>query len=149
MSLGCPIEDFCMEIGEMEQLVEASRPPMIQSAAIKISNSLPDYLLRPEYFLRPSQLARRAWSVVAKVGPKPEVTLPWGAQLVADPNEHIGGYVYRTGVYDLVVLEAIIRLADWGELTLDVGANIGLMTSALASAVGPLAASSASSRILG
>lgn len=121
----------------MEKLAAASRPPMIQSAAIKISDSLPDFLLRPEYFMRPSQLARRAWSVVAKVEPKPEATLPWGAQLVADPREHIGGCVYRSGVYDLVVLEAIVRLADRGELALDVGANIGLMTSALALAVGP------------
>jgi FkbM family methyltransferase len=121
----------------MQQLAPVSRRPIIQSVAFKASDALPDFLLRPEYFLRPSQLVRRARSVVAKVEPKSEVTLPWGAQLVADPSEHIGGYVCRTGVYDLVVLEAIIRLADRGELALDVGANIGLMTSALASSVGP------------
>lgn len=126
-----------MRIGESQQLTPISRQPMVQSVAIKASDALPGFLLRPEYFFRPSQLVRRARNLVAKVEPPYQVRLPWGAQLVADPNEHIGGYLCRSGVYDLVVLEALVRLADAGELALDVGANIGLMTSALASAVGP------------
>lgn len=118
-------------------MTTVSHQPIIQSVAIKASDALPEFLLRPEYFFRPSQLVRRARSLVAKVEPQYQVTLPWGAQLTADPNEHIGGCLWRSGVYDLVVLEALIRLADRGELALDIGANIGLMTSALASAVGP------------
>jgi FkbM family methyltransferase len=118
-------------------LTPVSRQPIVQSVAIKVSDALPEFLLRPEYFFRPSQLVRRATGLVAKGEPQYRVTLPWNAQLVVDPNEHIGGYLWRSGVYDLTVVEALTRLADSGELAVDVGANIGLMTSALASAVGP------------
>lgn len=126
-----------MEIGELQQLPPVSRQPIVRSVAIKVSDALPELLQRPEYFFRPSQLVRRATGLIAKGESQYQVTLPWNAQLVVDPNEHIGGYLWRSGVYDLIVVEALTRLADSGELAVDAGANIGLMTSALASAVGP------------
>ena len=52
------------------------------------------------------------------------------------PNEAIGQAIWRTGVYDVVVTEAILRLAESGETAVDVGANIGVMASAMGVAVG-------------
>jgi FkbM family methyltransferase len=44
--------------------------------------------------------------------------------------------VARTGVSDLIVAEALARLADPGETAVDAGANVGLMSNLLAHAVG-------------
>jgi FkbM family methyltransferase len=91
--------------------------------------------LAPEYLLRPSQAALRASRLLRSPPTAEQVRLPWGALLFVDPHEHIGGQTWRRGVYDLAACEALMRLADPGELALDVGANIGLMTSVLAFAV--------------
>lgn len=53
-----------------------------------------------------------------------------------DARDRIGESITKIGVYDLSVLEALIRLADPGETCLDIGANEGLMTGILAKAVG-------------
>ncbi len=55
--------------------------------------------------------------------------LPWGAQIRVRPTEVIGSNIWCYGVFDLMVTEAISRLVDPGELCLDIGANIGQMTS--------------------
>jgi FkbM family methyltransferase len=49
-----------------------------------------------------------------------------------DERDLIAKSILRTGVYDLVVTEALFRLTDSGDLCLDVGANIGYMSSVLA-----------------
>jgi FkbM family methyltransferase len=110
---------------------------MVESFTLRVSDEIPPFFVRPEYLYRPSQLGRRVWRQLNKSTSTRLVTLPWGVPLLVEPEEFIGGNIWRTGVYDLIVLEALIRLADPGELALDVGANIGLMTSALAYAVGP------------
>ena len=74
----------------------------------------------------------------------PTVHLPWGLQLRIDPRESIGSAVWRLGLYDLAVSETLWRLTSPGDLTVDVGANIGHMTSIREPA--PPAASSPSSR---
>ena len=56
--------------------------------------------------------------------------LAWGDEIEVDPREMIGSAICRMGVYDLVVVEAIWRLTDREDVALDVGANIGAMTSA-------------------
>ncbi len=125
-----------MRTGDLPQLTATSRALKLPSLVFGASKSIPDFLLRPEYLWRPSQLVHRLWQIAANVSPQHQVILPWGAPIIADPSEHIGGCLWRTGVYDLVALESLVRLADPGELALDVGANFGLMTCALASAVG-------------
>jgi FkbM family methyltransferase len=107
-----------------------------QSLASWSSSKVPPFLARPEYIYNPSQIARRIWRQLDKGDVLEEVMLPWGAPLLIAPDETIGRAVWRTGVFDLTVVEALLRLADTGELVLDVGANIGFMTSALAYAVG-------------
>lgn len=64
------------------------------------------------------------------------VVLPWGLPLTFDTSDHIGAFILHHGVYDLCVTEAVWRLTDPGETVLDVGANIGYMTSLMARRVG-------------
>ena len=95
-------------------------------------------LFKPHYLFRPSQAARRL--IQAWRGTAPEsatVQLPWGLPLRIDPRESIGSAVWRLGLYDLAVSEALWRLAAPGDLAVDVGANLGHMTGILALRAGP------------
>jgi FkbM family methyltransferase len=94
------------------------------------------HFVKPEYLFRPRQAGRRAWHQIDKGRSAERLELPWGTPVVIDPRDNIGKAVWTTGVYDLVVAEALFRLTDKGELALDVGSNVGLMSSALACAVG-------------
>ncbi|MEY2409894.1 MAG: hypothetical protein QOF48_2564 [Verrucomicrobiota bacterium] len=85
---------------------------------------------RPEYFFRPRQALlrmRRAFS--GKPPAHAQVRLPWGQIIAVQPNETIGAGIWHYGIFDLIVTEAIWRLLDPGETALDIGANIGQMTS--------------------
>jgi FkbM family methyltransferase len=87
-------------------------------------------LNRPYYLYRPTQALRRF------LPPRGQVTLPWGPVLNVDPSEALGRWLSHNGVYELAVTEVLHRLTGPGELTVDVGANIGYMTSVLAARVG-------------
>ena len=89
-------------------------------------------LNKPHYLFRPVQLFHRlGWRT------KTMSVLPWGASIAYDARDAIGGSIARTGVYELVVTELLLRLAARGETAVDVGANIGYMTSVLSAGVGP------------
>jgi FkbM family methyltransferase len=62
--------------------------------------------------------------------------LPWGLEIRARQNEEHGKILKALGVIDLGVTEALWRLTKKDDLALDVGANIGYMTSILAVGVG-------------
>jgi FkbM family methyltransferase len=97
-------------------------------------------LARPEYLLQPSAIVRRLRAPYALPGQGTTrmATPAWGGLPVeARSDESVGYLLQTTGVFDIAVTEALFRLAEPGELALDVGANIGAMTSALATAVGP------------
>jgi FkbM family methyltransferase len=94
-------------------------------------------LLRPHYLLRPSLLVRRVTPELRRTRQDKIVRLPWRHEIVVDPRDWVGQFVMRWGVYDLLVCEVLLRLADLGETAIDAGANIGQMTSLLAHAVGP------------
>jgi FkbM family methyltransferase len=96
-------------------------------------------LAKPHFLLRPDQAARRFRQAARRAPLPPECTstLPWGLPISFDPAEAIGSSIHRTGVFELAVTETLLRLADPGELALDVGGNIGYMSSVLAAAVGP------------
>lgn len=88
----------------------------------------------PEYFFRPSQLWLRMRRLLSGVvaGSEPEsdrVTLPWGQTITVRPREVIGAAIWWYGIFDLIVTETIWRLLDEGETALDIGANLGQMTS--------------------
>jgi len=95
-------------------------------------------LSQPEYVYRPGQILHRfRRSFGRSHGPSQEVTLPWGATLRINTGEYIGSIIWHRGVFDLIVLEAIARLIEPGEVALDVGANIGQMTSLMCCKLGP------------
>ncbi len=95
-------------------------------------------LWKPWYVRRPSQVLRRVYRAVAGTpAGTTTVTTPWGMALEVDPRETLGRSLWTTGVYDLAASEVLFRLAAPGGLHLDVGANVGYMTSLLAFRAGP------------
>jgi FkbM family methyltransferase len=99
----------------------------------------PGLLTRPHYLARPSGAIRLAW---ARFGPEDgahrlePVRLPWGLSMLIDPADDIGRSIAHTGVFDPDVTEAVYRLLDPGERAVDVGANIGYVTSLMAACAG-------------
>lgn len=72
-----------------------------------------------------------------RLSSKPYIAkLPWGPTILINPSEHQGYRIKTLGVYDLCVCEAIWKLMDSGEYAIDAGANIGQMTSVMATKVG-------------
>lgn len=94
-------------------------------------------LARPHYVFRPIQMVRRMVTDVVPATGEQRFRLPWGSEITATPRDPIGQALQRRGVFDLLVCETLLRLAEPGETALDAGANIGHMTSLLAYAVGP------------
>lgn len=91
----------------------------------------------PSFVFRPDTFARACWR---KLRPRPEccvVQTAWGDSLEVEPRKFIGAGVYMRGVHELSICEILWRLAAPGELAVDVGANIGVMTSLLSKRVGP------------
>ncbi len=93
---------------------------------------VPEFLRKPEFWFRPSQILRRLLHRRPQDNPELLLTLPWGLPLRARARENIGKQVFAFGLFELPVCETIARLVDPGDHTWDVGANIGHMTSLLA-----------------
>ena len=90
-----------------------------------------DRFFKPEYWFQPGQVWRR----LRRRGPVPQeadLVTPWGLPMHVRPNETVGHAMWHLGILDLVACEVCWRLLDPGELALDVGANIGVMTGLLA-----------------
>jgi FkbM family methyltransferase len=99
--------------------------------------NIAQYLNKPEYIFRPSQICRRMWHTIKRENNEYErVALPWKTEINVRPNEVIGHSIVTMGVYDLCVTEVLWRLIDLGDTAVDVGANIGYMTSIMAKRVG-------------
>lgn len=86
-------------------------------------------LFKPWYLRRPSQVARRIAFAVSPTKEKLEISLPWKSKLLVNPNEAIGRGIATTGVWELAVTETIWRLSNDNCLMVDVGANIGYITT--------------------
>lgn len=65
------------------------------------------------------------------------VKLPWGSTLEINPHEVIGSFIWRRGLYDLIVTETLCRLSASAEFVVDVGANIGYTSSIMAPHMSP------------
>ena len=93
-------------------------------------------IFSPCFVFRPDVLIRACWR---KLRVRPEscvVRTAWNDGLEVDAREFIGAHLYMRGVHELSVCEVLWRLAAPGERVVDVGANIGVMTSVLSKRVG-------------
>jgi FkbM family methyltransferase len=95
-----------------------------------------DNLKKPEYIFRPSQIIIRLWHGYTGFNKLESVRLPWGLDIKIQPEHSVGRSIWTVGVADPTVCEVLMRLTDPGETVVDVGANIGYMSSIMASRVG-------------
>lgn len=97
------------------------------------------YINRPEYIFRPNQIFQRFFkSNLHQKNEFHSVNLPWGLniKIPTNPNDVVGKAISSYGIYDLSLTELLWRLIFPGETALDIGANIGYMTSIMAKRVG-------------
>ncbi|MGB7441351.1 MAG: FkbM family methyltransferase [Coleofasciculaceae cyanobacterium] len=100
---------------------------------------LTNYLNRPEYFFRPGQIYHRILHFNSKkINNFKNVLLPWGTEIKIplDPEDRVGRSIRAHGIYDLSITEALWRLIAPRETAVDIGANIGYMTSIMVKKVG-------------
>jgi len=93
-------------------------------------------LLKPEYFFRPSQVMRRAAYALGITRTRTNAITPWGMPIEFDPDEYHGRAMLTLGLSDLRTNELISRIVRMGDVAIDVGANIGIMTSLMAKRAG-------------
>jgi FkbM family methyltransferase len=95
-------------------------------------------LLKPCYLFSPGTAVRRVF--VELFPPQPgvaTVSLPWKVSIEVDLSDAIGNEIFKQRVFDIGVSEVAWRLLQPGDKVLDVGANIGYLTSLFAIRVGP------------
>lgn len=93
-------------------------------------------IFKPEYFYQPQIALQRLTLFQSVVNDEFVIkTLPWGLDIRVRPEEEQGKILSTLGVIDLMVTETLWRLTEPGELTIDVGANIGYMTAVLAARI--------------
>jgi len=105
----------------------------------KVFQMIFDSIFKPEYFFQPRHALQRL--ICCQRSQKDEfidVRLPWGMPIRVRPSEVQGKILLTLGVIDLAVTEVLWRLAEPGEVAVDVGANIGYMTAVLAARVGSI-----------
>jgi FkbM family methyltransferase len=86
-------------------------------------------LNKPEYFFRPLQVLQRVAFAIHPPGIS-EVRVSGGLRIRVNTREE--------GTYEIATSEEITRLLDGGEVAIDIGANIGWMTSVMARRVGSM-----------
>jgi len=89
---------------------------------------------KPEYLFQPRVAVRQLGRLLLR-RPAPEaavIELPWGVPISVQPRQAIGGCLYRSSIYDLIVTEAVSRLVAEADACVDCGANIGYVTSLMA-----------------
>jgi FkbM family methyltransferase len=89
-------------------------------------------LLKVEYVYQPNYLFKRIFQPLKgsiSHQQTAEFKLRWGLTITANPYEEHGKILNRLGIIDLNVTESIWRLLKPDSTFLDVGANIGYMTS--------------------
>lgn len=94
-------------------------------------------LFKPEYIFQPSKLLKKFIPQSLNINSEfIQELLPWGLKIRVRPEEEHGKMLTTLGIIDLAVTEILFRLTDEGEFAIDVGANIGYMTSILSLKVG-------------
>jgi FkbM family methyltransferase len=95
-------------------------------------------LMKPEYFFQPAAVLRRLRQRRG-TGASPYLTvrLNWGLPLRVKTGDGLSSAILRTRVDDITQSEIIWRLLGPGETAVDIGANIGYVSSLMAARVGP------------
>lgn len=86
-------------------------------------------LNKPEYLLQPKAILRRIFGQRDTTGVSEVAKLPWGLPLEVNPSEAIGRAISHHGLFEMSVVEAIFRLTEPTDIFIDIGANIGFMSS--------------------
>ncbi|BAB76932.1 FkbM family methyltransferase [Anabaena sp. FACHB-709] len=97
------------------------------------------YINRPEYIFRPVQIFKKIFNLQDNSNNLfKEAHLPWNVKIkiTTDTNDVVSKAISKYGIYDLSLTEALWRLTSPGETAIDIGANIGYMTSIMAMKVG-------------
>jgi FkbM family methyltransferase len=100
---------------------------------------LPARLKAPQYAFYPARVVRRVLEGhIGDVSPErvDETILPWAMPISIRPGEAIGHSIAVTGIFDHCVSETLYRLIDPGDRAIDVGANVGYMTSIMVKRAG-------------
>lgn len=101
--------------------------------------NLINYMNRPEYIFQPRQIFKRLLLRQNKnnLTEFQDILLPWGTkfQVSLSSNNKTDHALLLQGIYDLSLTEVIWRLLMPEETALDIGANIGYVTSLMASRV--------------
>lgn len=90
----------------------------------------------PAYIYNPKQVLIRLRRQFKRPTDSDIVRLPWGHRIAVNSNDFIGRAIASHGIHEIDVCEAIARLVREGDTVVDVGANVGFITSLLAKAVG-------------
>lgn len=97
--------------------------------------SIIHHIKRPEYYFSLHSVIKKLFNKTGQ-GIIHQKT-PWGNLMEIDTNETIGNSIYSTRIYDLALSETLWRLIEPGDFVLDVGANIGFITSLCSYKSGP------------
>lgn len=88
-------------------------------------------------FEHPCKIRLLKWLIRGLAAGRVEIEQPGGARLAIDPDDYIGWQILRTGLYEPASLGLAMRLmAAKPGLFVDVGANFGWYTCAVASVAG-------------
>jgi hypothetical protein len=100
---------------------------------------LQHYINRPEYIFRPFQIYQRIFNQgYSSTNNLKDVVLPWGLNIKFSilTNDTLGKALLKFGIYDLSLTEVIWRLIEPNETAIDIGANVGYVTSLMSVKVG-------------
>jgi FkbM family methyltransferase len=85
---------------------------------------------KPQYVFHPVRAVRRMMHRTSDADGRREVAeLPWGLPLEVYMSDSIGYSIVTGGVFDPCVTETLWRLIDPGDVVVDVGGNVGYLTS--------------------
>ena len=102
---------------------------------------LPQRFNKPQFIFHPGAGVRRVLEPLLRRreprGAIREVPLRWGMTISIRQGDDIGRSITHSGIFDLCVSEVLFRLVSPGDLAVDVGANLGYMTSLMAPRAGP------------